>query len=95
MEEAAEIAKLAVAFGLLAAISYLLFEMRWPDLAQFMFAGLGLLSAIVLSIGAAILRPQAGWAGVPEIIALNLVWGAGFGLLLPFVIRQFPAPGLW
>ena len=87
-KETYEFAMLAASMGVLVTVAYILLSQRWP-ITNELVAGLGFGIAIVLSAAAAFFRPQAGLAGVPELITLNLIWGAGYGWLLPFVIRHF------
>jgi hypothetical protein len=58
----------------------------WPDVAQplIFWAGVGL--TVLFSIGAAVVRSSEGAGGIPECIALNVLWGLGYGWLLPLVI---------
>lgn len=78
---------IAFAFGVAASLVYLWAQSRWPELAPNVFLGLGLGLAVLLSVAAAIVRPAAGLRGVPEVIALNLLWGTGYGWAMPLAVR--------
>ena len=88
-KEAMELGILALCFGVIATLAYLLMAQSFPSATRgiFMIAGFGL--ALLLSVAAIFVRPQAGLGGVPEVIAMNVIWGTGYGWLLPFVLRHF------
>lgn len=77
----------AVLFGVVVTVAYDFTASRWPSVAQPLFFWGGLLLAVFFSIAAAIIRPREGMGGVREVIALNLLWGFGYGILLPYTIR--------
>jgi len=60
---------------------------RWPSITQpvFIISGAGV--AIIFSITAAVVHPREGLSGFLEIIAQNLLWGIGYGVILPFTIH--------
>lgn len=88
-QDATDFAMISLAFGALCAIGYSLAASRWPEAvnAAFMVGGTAL--TVVLSAAAAILRPQAGLTGVPEVLLMNFIWGVGYGWLLPIVLGHF------
>jgi hypothetical protein len=76
----------ALLFGALVAVAFALAARAWPNLAGPLFFWLGLGLAIFFSIGAAIVRPHENMGGVPEVIVMNVVWGLGYGWLLPVAL---------
>ena len=77
----------AILFGVVVAVAYDFIAGRWPSLAQPLFFWAGLGTGTIFSLAAAIVRPREGMGGVPEVIALNLLWGLGYGIVLPYTIR--------
>lgn len=78
---------IAVMFGLAAALVYVWLASRWPAAATNLFLALGLGLAVILSVAAAVVRPRAGLGGVGEVVALNMIWGLGYGWVMPLVLR--------
>jgi hypothetical protein len=77
----------AVLFGVAVVVAYDFFASLWPSVAQpLVFLG-GVVTAGIFSLAAAVVRPRKGLGGVPELIALNFLWGLGYGLVLPYTIR--------
>lgn len=77
----------AVLFGVVITVAYDFTASRWPSVAQPLFFWGSLLLALFLSISAAIIRPREGMGGISEVIALNFLWGIGYGIVLPYAIR--------
>ena len=77
----------AVLFGVAVVVSYDFIASRWPSIAQPLFFLGGVVTAGIFSLAAAIVRPREGMGGVPEVIALNLLWGLGYGVVLPYTIH--------
>jgi hypothetical protein len=76
----------AILFGVVVAVAYDFVASRWPVIAQPLFIAVGLGAAIIFSLAAAVLRPRENMGGVPELIALNLTWGVGYGWILPYSV---------
>jgi hypothetical protein len=85
-EETRGFAFLAVMFGVMAALVYVWLVDRFPESAQWVYFVLGLGSAFLLSVIAAVLRPRHHLHGVGALIALNFTWGIGYGGILPEVL---------
>lgn len=77
---------LALLFGTVVSFGYVWMFARWPGVTT-IYAAVGLLLALGLSIAAAVVRPRHQLGGVPEVIALNLLWGLGYGWLMPLMVR--------
>ncbi len=77
----------AVAVGALAATAYLWVDGLWPDRSLQVFVAIGLGGSAVLSVAAAVVRPRRRLTGVPECVALNLVWGVGYGVAIPLILQ--------
>ena len=88
-QDATDYTLMALALGALAAIAYSLLASRWPATVDTVFMAGASFMTLSLSAAAAVIRPRAGMAGVPEMLALYLIWGAGYGWLLPIVMGQF------
>lgn len=78
---------LGVMAGLLISVLYIWMAGRWPDTAPKVYLWLAIGVTIVLSVAVAFVRPMLKMGGVPECIALHILWGAGYGWLLPLVVR--------
>jgi hypothetical protein len=76
----------AILFGVVVAVAYNFTANRWPALAQPLFMWGSLAATLLFSIAAAIIRPREGLGGVLEVIALNLLWGLGYGWVLPYTL---------
>ena len=72
--------------GIAAGVGFLIARGLWPDSAQTVFLVLGLILIAFFSIGAAVVRTQVVKGGAVESIALNVVWGVGYGIVLPFAL---------
>jgi len=77
----------AVLFGVAVVVTYDFIASRWPSIAQPLFFLGGVVTAGIFSLAAAVVRPREGMGGVPEIIALNFLWGLGYGVVLPYTIH--------
>jgi hypothetical protein len=91
------IAGAAILFGGVASGLFLVLEAWGPDLAGHVFRIGSSIAAIALSLAAVRLRANARMRGVPELVALNVLWAAGFGWLLPSIVEreveEDPSPG--
>lgn len=76
----------AILFGVVVTVAYNFVANRWPTLAQplFFWGSLGVMS--LFSIAAGLIRPREGLGGVREVIALNIIWGLGYGWVLPYAL---------
>lgn len=79
---------LALLFGLVVSIAYIWFAARWPETTSQLYRGFGLSLAAILSI-TAVVRPRLQVGGVWEVIALHLLWGLGYGWLMPLAVGAF------
>ena len=77
----------AVLFGVTVVVAYDFIASRWPSIAQPLFFLGGVVTAGIFSLAAAVVRPREDMGGVPEIVALNLLWGIGYGVVLPYTIH--------
>ncbi len=78
----------SVLFGLIAAALYTWMSGRWPGTAFNVYLWLSIGLTFFFSIAAAIVRPAAKMSGVPECVALHILFGAGYGWLLPLLIGR-------
>ncbi len=78
----------SVIFGLITTVLYTWMVGRWPGTAFNVYLGLAIGLTIFFSIAAALVRPAAKMSGVPECIVLHIVFGAGYGWLLPLLIGR-------
>ena len=78
----------AVVAGLVAATLYRWLDGEWPGVGPPLFVAVAVGGAAILSLAALILRPGRRGAGTREAIALNLVWGVGFGVAIPLVLHS-------
>lgn len=78
----------SVIFGLIATALYTWMIGRWPATAFNVYLGLAIGLTIFFSVAAAIVRPAAKMGGVTECIALHILFGAGYGWLLPLLIGR-------
>jgi hypothetical protein len=79
------IAGSALLFGAAVSGFFLALEPRFPDLATDLYRIGSVVIAVLLSLAAVRLRRNSKMRGVPELVALNLLWAAGFGWLLPAI----------
>lgn len=70
-------------FGVAAVVVYRLMEGRYAAEAAGRFFRLGLGVSLVLSVLAVTLLPMMKRGGAVEYVALNLLWGLGYGWFLP------------
>jgi hypothetical protein len=85
-QDALGFAMLALVAGLLFASFYAWVWPRWRG-ATGLYVASGIVLGLGLSVAAAVLRPKFGLGGLTEVIALNLVWAAGFGWVAPAFVR--------
>ena len=76
----------AILFGVVVTVAYNFVANRWPTLARQMFLWGSLAVTLLFSIAAGIIRPREGMGGVREVVALNLLWGLGYGWVLPYTL---------
>lgn len=77
----------AFLFGIVVAVAFGFADGRWPDMAQQVFLGMGIGLTLFFSVGAAVVRPRENMGGVAEVIVMNMLWGLGYGGLLPLIIQ--------
>ena len=73
--------------GCVAVWVYVWMAGRWPETAPIIYLGLAIGIAMWLNIMAWRERRSASRTAVMIWIILNMVWAAGYGLLLPLVLR--------
>lgn len=78
----------SIIFGLIATVLYTWMIGRWPATAPNVYLGLAIGLTIFFSGAVAIVRPAANLGGVPECIALHVMFGTGYGWLLPLLIGR-------
>jgi hypothetical protein len=76
----------SVLFGLVAAALYTWIAGRWPSTAFDVFLGLAIVLTILFNVAAVVIRRTEKMSGIPECIALNTLFGMGYGWLLPLLI---------
>jgi hypothetical protein len=76
----------AFLFGIMVTLGFYFATGWWQSAERVLFrTAIGL--TVLLSVGAAIVRTQVVRGGVAESIALNLLWGLGYGWILPTIMR--------
>jgi hypothetical protein len=83
----AGIAGSALLFGAVVSGLFVAMQTQAPELAVGLYRWASAGAASLLSLAAVRMRAGANMRGVPELIALNLLWAAGFGWALPAVAR--------
>jgi hypothetical protein len=78
----------SVIFGLIAAVLYTWMTGRWPGTAFNVYLGLAIGLTILFNVAAVIVRTTEKMSGIPECIALNTLFGIGYGWLLPLLIGR-------
>ncbi len=78
----------SVIFGLITTALYTWMVGRWPGTAFNVYLGLAIGLTILFSIAVAIVRPAVNMGAVPECIVLHVLFGAGYGWLLPLLIGR-------
>jgi hypothetical protein len=73
--------------GFLAVCVYVWMAGHWPSRAVILFRWVALGIAVLLNILVLMMHRKFGRAVVIVWIVLNVVWGVGYGLLLPVVLR--------
>lgn len=76
----------SLAFGLMVMLMFGIAEYQWGDSTLFLFALLGMGAAIFLSYIVRNVYKHEGINGASVVITINLLWGLGYGLLLPAVM---------
>ncbi len=75
----------AFLFGLVTAAAFYFASGWWTSARSILFY-IALSLTLFFSIGAAIVRTKVVHSGAIECIVLNIVWGMGYGWLLPLVM---------
>ncbi len=76
----------ALLFGIAVSVGYYFATGWWQNTERVLFwTAIGL--TVLFSIGALVVRTQVVKGGVAESIGLNLLWGLGYGWILPLVMR--------
>jgi hypothetical protein len=78
----------SVLFGLIVAALYIWMAGLWPNAAFNVFLGLAIVLTILFNVAAVVIRTTEQMSGVPECIALNTLFGIGYGWLLPLLIGR-------
>ncbi len=78
----------SVLFGLIAAALYTWMSGRWPGTAFNVYLGLAIALTVLFNVAAAVVRTTAKMSGIAECIALNTLFGIGYGWLLPLLIGR-------
>ncbi len=73
-------------FGVAAVVVYGVMEGRYGAAAATNFLRLGVGAAVVLSLLALVALPLMKRGGAAEYVALNLLWGLGYGWFLPRLV---------
>ena len=73
--------------GFLAVWVYMWMAGHWPGRAAILFRWVALGIAVVLNILVLMMYRRFSKAVVIVLIVLNVVWGVGYGLLLPVLLR--------
>ncbi len=73
--------------GFLTVCVYVWMAGHWPGRAAILFRWVALGIAVVLNILVLMMHRKFNRAVVIVLIVLNVVWGVGYGLLLPVVLR--------
>jgi hypothetical protein len=81
------IAGSALLFGAAGSGLFIALQTHRPDLAVGLFHVASVAAAVLLSAAAVRLRVRAGLRGVPELVALNLLWATAFGWVMPELAR--------
>lgn len=88
-EEAVGIGFTALIFGLMTSQIYIWLAGQWMEAAAKLYLGFGVAFMAVLTLAAVTVRPLLHLEGIPEVVALNFLWGLGYGWVIPFLIRWF------
>ena len=79
----------SVAFGMIAGVVYGQVAGEAPDSAWLIFGIGGTAAAGILTAVAAVVRRGQGLRGTAELAVLNVLWGCGYGWLIPAVAGPF------
>jgi hypothetical protein len=74
-------------FGLVAALLYTWVAGIWPDAAPQIYLGMGAGLAVLFTIAGVIVRSLLKRGALVAWTVLNFLWGLGYGVLLPVVLR--------
>jgi hypothetical protein len=74
-------------FGLVAALVYAWLASNWPHVAPQIYLGLGAGLAVLFTIAGVIVRAILKRGALVAWIVQNFLWGLGYGILLPVVLR--------
>lgn len=78
----------SVLFGLISAALYTWMAGRWPKTAFNVYLGLAIGLTVLFNVAAAVVRTTEKLGGIPECIALNTLFGIGYGWLLPLLFGR-------
>ncbi|MGE5405992.1 MAG: hypothetical protein ACM3PP_13775 [Candidatus Saccharibacteria bacterium] len=76
-----------VVSGVIFTYVYLWMLSKWPASAVGIFHWLGIGLAAMFTVLVLVLFPMWKRAGMAEYIFLNVLWGAAYGWVLPYVMR--------
>ena len=76
----------ALLFGIAVAVGFY-FASGWWQSARSILFWTAVSLMVLFSVGALVVRTQVLKAGAAESIALNLLWGLGYGWVLPTVMK--------
>ena len=76
----------AFLFGIAISVGFYFATGWWQSAERVLFWTAASLT-ILFSIGAVVVRTQVVKSGAAESVALNLIWGLGYGWVLPSVMR--------
>lgn len=83
--DAVGFAVLTFLVGAMAALLFSWLDGVWAP-TRVVFAVLGVVTAVGLSVAASIVRPKLGLGGVREVAILNVLCGVGYGIGLPLLL---------
>jgi len=73
--------------GVFLTVAYDFIVSHWPLLARSLFFWGGIVVPAMLIISTSRKRQRLGMTGIPEMIVLYLIWGLGYGWLLPYTVN--------
>jgi len=76
----------ALLFGIAVAAGFY-FATGWWQAAESILLWTAISLTVLFSVGALVVRTQVLKTGAAESIALNLLWGLGYGWVLPTVMK--------
>jgi hypothetical protein len=77
----------ALLCGVFLTVAYDFIVTQWPILARPLFFWGGIVATAMLSISTSRKRQRLGMTGIPEMIVLYMIWGSGYGWLLPYTLN--------